>query len=353
MNPSTRSARSGLRGAVILTLIGVILAIMPLPPAAVEQWYSRGFYARLQPILTFATEWSPVAVLDVAAMVLLFVLAVVFVRGARKGGWKRGARTLGVAALKITAVAYLLFLVVWGLNYRRVRMEDKFAFDRSKVTAQAAHALASEAVRRVNALHGPAHATPFRLEPLSYAFNTAEYATGSRDRFALVSAPKRSLLGLYMRQAGFDGMTDPIFLEVILNPDLLEFEKPETLAHEWAHLAGYARESEASFVAWITCLNGDPLAQYSGWMAAYGRAVNALPRTARASLPRLDEGPRADFAAVSKRLRRASPVVSGAARQVYDSYLKANRIEEGIANYDSVLQLMLGTDLGSSWDKRQ
>ena len=36
----------------------------------------------------------------------------------------------------------------------------------------------------------------------------------------------------------------------------------------------------------------------------------------------------------------------------YDSYLKANRIEEGIANYDLVLQLMLGTTLGSQWTPR-
>ena len=38
-----------------------------------------------------------------------------------------------------------------------------------------------------------------------------------------------------------------------------------------------------------------------------------------------------------------------AAQSAYDSYLKANRIEEGIANYDLVLQLMLGTTLGSDW----
>jgi hypothetical protein len=68
-----------------------------------------------------------------------------------------------------------------------------------------------------------------------------------------------------------------------------------------------------------------------------------------ASLPRLDAGPRQDLQAIDAVYRKSSPTVSQAARRTYDSYLKANRISEGIANYDAVLKLMLGTTLGSSW----
>jgi hypothetical protein len=335
---------------VILTVLTALLAIVPLPAPSVEKFYARGFYPRLQPLMTTASGVTSIAWLDIAVVLLLVVLVVVFVRAARSGGWKAGARTLAVLALHLTAIGYLLFLVVWGLNYRRMTLEEKLGFDRSRVTSQAAVTLASEAARQLNALHAQAHATPFNREALGAAFQNAERATGA-SRYTLLGAPKRSALGLYMRQAAFDGMTNPLFLEVILNPDLLEFEKPETLAHEWGHLAGYARESEASFLAWITCLNGDPLAQYSGWLSAYSRAFHALPRMGRSSLPRLDQGPRDDYAAISRRFRRSSPVVRGAAREVYDSYLKANRIQEGIANYDSVLQLMLGTELGESWKR--
>jgi hypothetical protein len=124
------------------------------------------------------------------------------------------------------------------------------------------------------------------------------------------------------------------------------------LAHEWGHLAGYADESEASFLAWLTCLRGDALARYSGWLAAYRRAAGGLPRAARAGLPPLDPGPRADLQALAARFQRASPVVRQAALKAYDSYLKANRIREGIENYDAVIQLMLGTSLGADWSPR-
>ena len=42
--------------------------------------------------------------------------------------------------------------------------------------------------------------------------------------------------------------------------------KPGYVPHEWAHLAGHAPESEASFVAFLACLQGPRDIQYSGWL---------------------------------------------------------------------------------------
>ena len=62
---------------------------------------------------------------------------------------------------------------------------------------------------------------------------------------------KRTLFGPYFRWTGVDGMVDPFGLEVLVNPDLLPWERPFVAAHEWAHLAGFADEAEASFVGWL------------------------------------------------------------------------------------------------------
>ena len=64
-------------------------------------------------------------------------------------------------------------------------------------------------------------------------------------------------------------MINPFGLEVLANPDLLPFEKPSVAAHEWAHLAGYADESEASFVGFLTCIRAATPAAYSGWLFLY------------------------------------------------------------------------------------
>ena len=142
---------------------------------------------------------------------------------------------------------------------------------------------------------------------------------------------KRTIYGPYFRWTSVDGMVDPFALEVMANPDLLPVERPFVAAHEWAHLAGYADESEANFVGWLTCLQGDARAKYSGWMFLYWQLsgeVSGADRTQLASM--LESGPRRDIDDIAERLRRGRwPLLQRSSWQVYDQYLKANRVEAG------------------------
>lgn len=44
-----------------------------------------------------------------------------------------------------------------------------------------------------------------------------------------------------------------------------------------------------------------------------------------------------------------NPAVSRGARRVYDQFLRANRVEAGIASYGLVVDLVLGTDETPLW----
>jgi hypothetical protein len=337
----------------VLVALAVAAAFVPLSPGAVERWYSTGLYPRLQALLTPATNLVPVALLDVASLALLSVAAVRFVRRARAAGVRRAALNAAGSLLTTAAVVYLLFLAFWGLNYRRMPLERKLDYDPARVTREAAVALANTAVASLNAGYAAAHARDADGASLERSFAAAQRALGA-DRMAVPGVPKRSLLTLYFRRAAIDGMTDPLFLEIILNRDVLAVERPAVLAHEWGHLAGYADESEANFIAWLTCVRSDdPVAQYSGWVAAYQHSAGALPQDVRATLQPLDAGPRADFRAMFARYGRSSPVVRTAARGAYDTYLRANRVAEGIANYDVVVRLMLATRFDPGWTPRR
>jgi hypothetical protein len=249
----------------------------------------------------------------------------------------------------VAALVYLWFFLLWGLNYRRVPLEAKLAYDASRVGREAAVRLAGMAVDRANALGGAAARSDGDADALARSLGDVERMLGAR-RTTAVAKPKRSLLAWYFRQAAIDGMTNPFFLEIIVNPDLLPAEESFTLAHEWAHLAGYADESEANFIAWLACIRAGPSAQYNGWLAAYRYLAAVLPREERRRLAaRLSPAVSADLAAINERLLRASPAVSRAARGAYDSYLRANRIDEGIANYGLVARLMLGTTFEENW----
>ena len=335
-------------GTLVLVAMAAAAAIVPLPPDRVERLYSHGVYPAVQRKLTLLTNLSPIALLDVGIAVLLLALVWTWAVRRRRQGWRAASRRMFVTLVRVSAVVYLAFLALWGLNYRRVPLEQKLDYDRGRLTRDSVLAFANRAAQAVNAGYQPAHASPVSLNELQYDFWDAELKLGSAGLTEL-GVPKRSLLTLYFRRAAIDGMTDPIFLEVIINPDVLEIERPMVVAHEWGHLAGYANESEANFIAWLTCVRGDPLAQYSGWLSAYEHAVRALPRADRPALTPLDPGPRDDLRAMGARYARSSPVVRKAAESVYDEYLRANRVPEGIGSYDAVLRLMIGTSFGENW----
>jgi hypothetical protein len=148
-----------------------------------------------------------------------------------------------------------------------------------------------------------------------------------------------------------DGMINPFGLEVVANPDLLPFELPFVAAHEWAHLAGYADESEASFVGFLTCLRANAAAQYSGWLALYWQVGGEVDQSERSRIAQaLGAGPQSDVNAVVARIRRSEqPWLRDAGWRLYDRYLRANRVEEGVRSYGAVLSLILRTRFEDGW----
>ncbi len=305
----------------------------------------------MQRALTSASNLTAVPWLDLLIVLVVAGVGLRTLRDARRWPLSRVAARLAGRLVSVAAVVCLAFVLVWGLNYRRTPLRDKMPFEPSRITVDAAAALAREAVARVNALHAQAHAAGWpaadAIDPaLAESFRRTLPSLGMTAS-TVPGRPKRSLLDLYFRRAGVAGMTDPFFLETLMASDILPFERPHVVAHEWAHLAGVTDEGEANFVGWLTCLRGTPSHQYSGWLFLYSEVLSGLPLDhAHAIRAVLSDGPRADLRAIRERaLREVNPRVSGAGWLVYDQYLRANRIEAGTASYAEVVQLVLGTEL--------
>ena len=163
--------------------------------------------------------------------------------------------------------------------------------------------------------------------------------------------PKHSLLDFYFTRAGVSGMTDPFFLETILSSNLLPFELPAVIAHEWGHLAGLARESDASFFGLLVCLHGNDASRYSAWLDIFVRTLGARDRDGRrAALARLPADVRADLQAMADRSARDEVrAFSLAAWRTYDTYLRSQRVESGVRNYGEVVGLLTGTRFDAGW----
>jgi hypothetical protein len=257
--------------------------------------------------------------------------------------------------LTLSATLYLWFALLWGLNYRRVPLLERLELSAGVPSNEAVTALGHRAVEALNALHADAHTSgwtdPWRNGRLRKASQRVQHGLVEARKHAMWGRPKRSVTGLYFRWASVDGMIDPFALEVLINPDLLPFEQPFVAAHEWAHLAGYANESEASFVGFLTCMRAGVPEQYSGWLFLYWEISSAVSAADRASLSAaLDAGPRADLAQVVARVTRGQlPQLRAASWAAYDQYLKANRVAEGVRSYDAVVTLLVRATFRRNW----
>jgi hypothetical protein len=339
------------RKQLAVVAAAVALAVIPVPPALIERIYSGRLYPLFQPLVTATSNRLPVALFDVLLVSVVLGWLVLAIRDTGRASLARATIRASVRTVVWAATLYLLFLAVWGLNYRRVRIADRIPFDVSAINADGARTAGLVAVARLNALADPAHTEGFEASSgddraLLDAFTRALNGIGL-ERAVVVGRPKHTLLDWYFRRAGVDGMTDPFFLETLVAAGILPFERPFIVAHEWSHLAGIANEGDANFVGWIACVNGSTADQYSGWLFLYGelsRAVGGRDRAALAAA--LGPGPRADLDAIRARfVREVNPMVSDAGWRVYDTYLKANRVQEGAASYAEVVRLVLGARL--------
>jgi hypothetical protein len=344
-----------LRFAVVA--LALLAWIVRLPAAWVEHVYSRGVYAVMQPRVTAVSNLVPFALLDIlVAVALMSVIAagVATVKRMFAGRVVAAIWRFVFGLATAAALVYLAFLVMWGINYQRLPLVSTLEFNSQAARPDAVRDLAGEAVQQLNRLHDRAHSEGFAdWNQLSARMGRAFVATiqslapGAEP---LPGVPKWSLFSYYFDLAGISGMTDPFALEVLVDRDLLPFERPFVTGHEWAHLAGYADEGEANFIGWLICVNGGTPEAYSGWLYLYAEAFSQMPRSDRPALMRLlAPGPRADLAAIAERSRRVHPALRSFSWRVYDHYLKANRVSQGIASYDRVLVLVLGTRFERGW----
>jgi len=344
---------------VLVVAAAACAAIVPSQAAWVERYYARGWYPVIQRGVTATSNAVPFALLDllIAAGLVVGALATASVlRSPRGTRWRKLVRRAWQGVV-VGALVYLAFLAAWGCNYRRDPVSAWLDFDKNRVTPAAVRSLNEQAVTGMSRLRGrlpPAlDGWPARDEIARSLLPAFERGVRLLRLPAPVRAgrPKTSALDLYFTRAGVSGMTDPFLLETLVATNVLPFEQPVVIAHEWGHLAGLARESDASFFAWVVCLQGNDGAQYSAWLEAFLHTLPALDRDERREVRRrLPDLVQADLEAMDRRTARDQVrAVSLTAWNLYDQYLRANRVAAGVRNYTEVVQLMVGTRFAPGW----
>jgi hypothetical protein len=350
MHPDSRArllaaVRPVLPDIAAILAAALFFALRP-SPAWIAGPYAQRFYSPLQRAVTGATNLIPFAAGDVlVALVVGGLLLYWFHRLQVRFTWL----TLGLLVVRTLAVAsllYIWFLVAWGWNYDEPALYIPLHYDSHAVDRISVDRVEDDMVDALNALAPTAHAlherAPVPQNALEEAYRSA-LALLRIDPGVLVTVPKRTLMDPYFVATGVAGMFFPFTFETYLASDVLWYEYPFNLAHEWGHVAGISRESDANFEGALTTLrSAEPELRYSGLIVVYG----AMPRIGKHDR-RLSKLVLADYAAMHDRNERhIKPIAFKFAWGTYDKYLKSQHVTTGVINYTEYIQLMLGTQAG-------
>jgi hypothetical protein len=348
------------KAAVIV--VALLLFLFQLPALFIERFYTNGFYPYLQTFLTSLTNVLPFALYDV-----LFAGAILGIPAwwlwrlikTERGTKLRVLLRLFINTLILAATFFLLFLSFWGFNYSRQPLTAKLDYDSSRINEENALKFYRLSIEHLNAEVEAAHQTALPDDAewqrrLQSSYNALLKELG-RSRDITLARPKATLFDRYLEATGITGFINPYGLETIVGRGYHPLTRAFTLAHEWGHLAGYATESEASFIGLLALLRSDDAAtRYAGWLELYQNIPFTDEQRERlkarfAEMPQLSEAVKADLRAMAEeaRKRRISPKISDAQWQMYKEFLKANNARP---NYNELISLVLGTQFKQEWE---
>lgn len=154
------------------------------------------------------------------------------------------------------------------------------------------------------------------------------------------------LFSSFFSKLGVSGYFGPFFNEIQLNRLNLPMDYPFVLAHEKAHQFGFTSESEANFVAFVICTRSeDQQVRYSGFQSVllYFLRDASRMKDYKEYFNKIDTTVINDFRMRQKYYQALEKKgFSKVQTKVNDVYLKANKVEKGVKNYNQVVSLVTG-----------
>ena len=342
-----------------MSLLGVALRLLAAGRAeTVERVYAQSLYPRIARALTAATAWASFSIAEVCILALAPVALVAAGRGAvrafRSPALLRGLGS-GLLAIAIGAsVAYLFFLLIWGLNYQRRPLAASVGLPVGRAEPGELAAVCAELIERSELLRGAVEEdeTGVARVPggISGALGRASLGYDAlAEEWPLVAggpvAVKRVWLSPGLSLLGISGIFFPFTGEANVNTTLPEWTLPFIAAHEVAHQRGFAREDEANYLAYAACRrHPDAAARYASALEGSLYALGALrgtdPDAHHALQSRRGPAVMRDLDALEAWRRRYESRAGAVQEKVNDAYLRAQG-QDGVSSYGRMVDLLL------------
>lgn len=354
---------------ILIPLSLLILWTVQTNEKIAEYVFARGIYHKLSQVISQISGLVPFSLMEVEVVIFPIIGLLLLVRFLRK--WigtlrkrenpgyylAQGVLNLGV----VVSILLFLFVILGGVNYYRYPFTTFSGLEIKDSSVDELYNLSLDLAKQAAELRSQIKIN--EIEDSNGVLklgnsNWREISTTAKQAFSKLSeeypalagnygGPKPVFFSRFMSRMEITGIFWPFTMEANVNIDAPEYTIPATMLHELAHLRGFMREDEANFIAYLASQRSDNIIfQYSGIMLALTYTTNQLYGQDPDLYLKVSEiyniGMTAD-------LRQSyyywemfeDTAISAVANTMNDTYLKANRQEDGVKSYGRMVDLLL------------
>lgn len=342
-----------------------------LAPGLIETIYSRNIYFYIPRLLAKLTR---LVGLPLAEGLLGLIVAVFILWGVWSVLRHLQGKAPIVDSIKVlilyfiwtASIMFIVFKLMWGLNYQRMVLADTPWFDSRYAKTEELTDISNRIINGIRSNYGSLPGNnPFndQLRSGEASNDQTDLALNRPDDIAQaielsfrnnrlienaaageVAPPKTIWSSNLSKLLGLRSFYLPFTGEVFYQADLSPIELPFAIARAKAYQRGYAREDEANFVAFLVCTSSaSPVVRYSGYLYA-AKVLEELKRSGIIGDYRsvIGEGPQQNL----DRLRGDSAgIIGGMTRAAFDLlfnfHLQVNRVARGIRSGDGDVDLII------------
>ena len=341
--------------------LGLVLGLITLllhwyaPATMVEHLYGRGLFKFVRVFLDHTIGLIPIPVFYIVLIVLILVFGSLL-RNVLKS-FRQSLKSLLLTSVQlINMLGWLIFAFywLWGFNYDRPSLSHSLAWSELTFSEAEFKAESERVLRSLTDLRNwnndliDTQQIDFDFGSIAQLLrsqcNEIAQTTGylTSDRLVCRQLRPQGVL-LRLSTAGF---YNPLTGECNIDAGLHPLQKPFVMAHEFFHGLGVSGEGDCNFLAYLAChSSSNPFIRYSGELSywrylrrgfyltdpeGYEEAVQSLPETVHQ-----------DFKSIRETLEKYPDLAPKVRDAIYTAYLKGNHIQDGLANYNRIVKMVM------------
>ena len=342
-----------LKPLLIPLLLVLLIIVVKQFPGFIEQYYSNRWYANVASFYRMLTGWISVSIGDILYVLIVIKILVWLVKtiiALVKKKWSRTVvQQVTISLLKNLMWLYIVFNLLWGLNYNRLGVKHQLQLTTQQHNEKALEDIVCNLVQQLNDTRKKIGTDTLPQLPYQQVIDDAKQAyTRVSGQYPFLTyhhaTIKKSLYSGIGHYIGFTGYYNPFTAEAQISTEVPTIMLPFITVHEIAHQLGYASEEEANFIGYLVgTSSNNNLFKYSVYLELYKYAAVELFIKNKNAVHswELDSLVRKDYRDIRYFFQKKNNKVVPYMNELYHQYLLANQQTHGIESYNDVVGLLI------------